>query len=746
VARDALVAADERLDTPHALQLSQRLRELGIGVVRFAEGLSEDELKSFLHALSRQVARGGVTDGEEEDDLAARLAAAGVRHVEVEAVDFSRLVATDALDVEALVEEGGAGGGTLWERILEGQMEGGVASSEVAAPSLASVLELVNRYLPRDLWGEGEAGVAGGGGVGAAETGEAAESAESNVAAGSGGNDGGHGRVGEGPAESRGAGAGAGALPAVVGGAAGGDGGAAGVGPDAAGAAAAPEIQALVRRLQAAVGEHAGEAVEQGRLAWIRQVGELVGALPRGLREQVLDAALERLAFDGGDAASAGDALEELATTATATDLLASLRRLRRHRRRFAPHAVAWLDGVLRSGTLAGEASAVASPEELRDLLAEAEDRPALRADEPVLSLPPSDPVLTPPSPALLDEMRGLDRGARAQQLLRTLLDLLEQAEDGEQAAAVAGRLEHLFVTLLQGMRLRAAAALVAHLDGVAAERAGDPVGGALAASLQRFAGDDTVLVLLDVLPALGEADLDDVRQLVGRLGDAMVRRLLVALGEEEERSRRRLLFDLLSTMSKEVAGEARRLLADERWYVVRNMVALLRAAGDRDAADDLLVCLSHADARVRLEALHTLSDLGVGLPRPQLDALLADPDPKVAARAVQVAGQHGGAATVDRLLDVVTPLDPLGRHRDLRVRSLLALGAIGDAGVLPRIKRYFSPLAVDALEERRAAFRSLQGYPASARAPWVAKGLKSRDGEIRDVCRRLSRLEDRDG
>ena len=41
--------------------------------------------------------------------------------------------------------------------------------------------------------------------------------------------------------------------------------GSAGTGPDIAGAAAAPEIVALVRRLSEAVGEHAAEAVEMAK-------------------------------------------------------------------------------------------------------------------------------------------------------------------------------------------------------------------------------------------------------------------------------------------------------------------------------------------------------------------------------------------------------------------------------------------------------------------------------------------------
>ncbi|PYQ43218.1 MAG: hypothetical protein DMF77_10670 [Acidobacteria bacterium] len=43
-------------------------------------------------------------------------------------------------------------------------------------------------------------------------------------------------------------------------------------------------------------------------------------------------------------------------------------------------------------------------------------------------------------------------------------------------------------------------------------------------------------------------------------------------------------------------------------------------------------------------------------------------------------------------------------------------------------------------LEERRAAFRSLSLYPSEARRPYVERGLRTRDPEIRRVCERLDR------
>lgn len=687
VAHDALVAGDERAEDAHARRLAARLHDLGVGVVRFGHDTSVGELEAFLTALRP---RPGSADG---DDLGDRLAEAGVRHVEVEAVDFSKLVASDDLETDpAVVAEPAEE--SLWERILGEQMDGtGGAVSPGAPPSLAAVLELVNRYLPRGMEAtDGERGGGPGGG-----------------------------------------GSGSGAPDAAG-------------GPDPGAPPAAPELAALAKRLSQAAGEHAEEAARRGRVQQIRQVGELVGALPRGLREQVLDAALERIAAGADSGGGTADALDGLETGTGAVDMVASLRRLRRAGRRLAAPAVTWLHGLVEAGVLADPSTAVAGGAELEPLLAEADDRPALRGDEMVLELPPWCTV--PPLPPEMDrEVRELASHARPQALLRTLLELLAGASDATQAAAVMGRLEDLFASLVRGLRLSAAGALVDHLERFAAAR-DDAVGDEVRHSLQRLAGPGTAGLLVDLLPTVDDDETARLRELVERLGEPLRRALLAALGEEEDRSRRRVLFDFLAAMSATVVDVARALLSDERWYVVRNMIGLLRAVGDRAAVPDLRACLRHRDPRVRSEALRALGELDPHPPAAELTPLLEDDDPRVAALAVQALGQagKGDARALEPLLDLVVPLDPLGRNRELRVKALLALGDAGDPRVLPRIKRYFSALSVDHADERRAAFQSLRGYPPAARAPWLAKGVRSRDPEVRELCRRLAEEDRRHG
>jgi HEAT repeat protein len=226
-------------------------------------------------------------------------------------------------------------------------------------------------------------------------------------------------------------------------------------------------------------------------------------------------------------------------------------------------------------------------------------------------------------------------------------------------------------------------------------------------------------------------------------LGLAAARGFLVALAEEKDKSRRRRLLDLLVSIGPLIAQPATELLEDERWYVVRNMIVLLQRVGDRSALPAVRRCAEHHDMRVRLEAIKWLLAYDPEVPRALLEQAINDPDPKLAEAAIVLAGSYGIKEAVAPLLAVVEGLDLMGRRRSLRVKALKALGDLGDPSVLPRLDRYFrNPrlLPLIALEERRAAFRSLAMYPPSARWPYVERGLRARDPEIRRLCEGLQR------
>jgi HEAT repeat protein len=230
------------------------------------------------------------------------------------------------------------------------------------------------------------------------------------------------------------------------------------------------------------------------------------------------------------------------------------------------------------------------------------------------------------------------------------------------------------------------------------------------------------------------------IRRLVEALGSAAARSLLVALSEESNRSRRRRLFDLLASLGPRIVPDVVPLLHDKRWYVVRNMLLLLRSVNDRTSLAEVRRVAQHGDLRVRMEAIKTLLAYDESVPTALLEEAVNDRDPKLAETAIALVGSYGIKEAVGPLLRILKRRDLFGKRRSLRVRVIKALGELADPLALSQMDSLFSTsfLPWPAKEERHAAFESLAGYPPDARAPLVERGLKARDPQIREICRKL--------
>jgi hypothetical protein len=130
---------------------------------------------------------------------------------------------------------------------------------------------------------------------------------------------------------------------------------------------------------------------------------------------------------------------------------------------------------------------------------------------------------------------------------------------------------------------------------------------------LDEEAGDEPVARrMLDFLTAparlqrmlaRGEVEERALDTLVGRVAENAIDPLMEVLVESESRSLRRKVFDMLARLGPRVGQRAVERLEDPRWFVQRNMLALLHHLEGLPPAFDPLWFTSHGDHRVRREA-----------------------------------------------------------------------------------------------------------------------------------------------
>jgi len=676
IAGDGLVVAQEKLTSSHARDVARALYLREVAVLRLEPGLPPAELESLLRAMSASGVHGDLRP------LAEDLAASGATHVRVESVDFSQVRLTDET-------RSGPAPPSLWDDVLRTILAGHVLSSE-----------------GRRLVESGEAGNA---------LGIASVVGEMLAAAGGGGA------------------------------AAGGSGGRSGGGsvPTAAG------LAAHRARLGARVAQAAGRAFQgtpAERVLAANQVAELVRALPPDLREMLIATALKTLASDE----TAAEALAALAGGLTPDTVLQALQRIK-NEVPLSSHALRLMHALSAAApsprlrqvqppdtALLAELSVLFreddidryNPEEHQSLLE------AAAIEVPVL-------VTAEELPELGDRLETVTDDALAERMAQTSVELLARFAGQDGTATLLARIDGLFRSLLASGRLELATTLAEDVRRIGEETAARPgVRAAIDETLARMATSESVTAMLDAFTRGGATAATVARRLLDALGHAGAQGFLLALAGEKDKSRRRRILDLLVSLGPVIAPPAMELLEDERWYVVRNMIVLLQRVGDRSALASIRRAADHHDLRVRLEAIKWLLAYDPEVPRDLLEKAINDPDLKLAEAAIVLAGSYGIKEAADPLLAIVDGYDLMGKRRTLRVKALKALGDLGDPAVLPRLDRYFrSPLlTMVSLEERRAAFRSLPSYPPEARRPYVERGLRARDPEIRRICERLER------
>jgi HEAT repeat protein len=488
-----------------------------------------------------------------------------------------------------------------------------------------------------------------------------------------------------------------------------------------------PETEAAVtERVASSIGAYVQGSGGMKRQLAVQQILQLLRCLPDPLRQAVIRAVMQTLATDPAAAAL----LKEFAGDLHRDEILEALRSL--PQKNLSTHAAMLLNSLAMADRAQSQGPAPAA------IVAELAQ---LFGDEDIDRFNPPDhrslletvsidiPRLAPGGDIsrLGDRVETVSEEAVNRTATRTLLDLIGRFGVRETPDAIVDRLEQLFRASIGGGRVHDALEVVRELKMMQIEGAKK--------ALARMASPETMRMLIDALVSAPPEKAGGIALLLEGLGEAALDSLLIALAEESNRSRRRRLFDFVSSLGPRIIPAVRRFLSDDRWFVLRNMILLLRSVNDRTSLPDMRQLAAHPDMRVRLEAIKTLIALEPAVPRALLESAINDPDPKLAEHAITLAGSYGIREAVEPLLRVIE------RRKALRVRAIRALGDLSQPEALPHLERFFRepfwPWSLRA--ERRAAYESLASYPVDARAPFVERGLRSRDAHIREVCRKMS-------
>jgi HEAT repeat protein len=129
----------------------------------------------------------------------------------------------------------------------------------------------------------------------------------------------------------------------------------------------------------------------------------------------------------------------------------------------------------------------------------------------------------------------------------------------------------------------------------------------------------------------------------------------IAALGELSTMHARKLAIHVLIRIGKKDIQSLTRGLHDSRWYVVRNIIYILRHIGDKRAVDYILNTLTHPEVKVRKEAIKALGELKSPVALHPLKELLYDPDHSLRKASADAIGRIGSEAAKKMLIEKIS-------------------------------------------------------------------------------------------
>jgi len=256
------------------------------------------------------------------------------------------------------------------------------------------------------------------------------------------------------------------------------------------------------------------------------------------------------------------------------------------------------------------------------------------------------------------------------------------------------------------------------------------------------FQSEAFITRLVSSLLIWGRKDQEGAVRLARGLKAHLITPLINFLVESDDQASRKFLLDLLSGIGSDVIPEAVSRLTDGRWYVARNMLALIRKAGSPQHMIHVRKLVKHHDIRLAMEAVRTLLHFKTQDAVPYLKYYLNSKNEKVREQAVVLAGHYRITEAVPSLIEIISQKDRLGTTSIMKNYAVKSLGEIGDArAIRPLISLFEAKVIVNRgpMEElKREVFKNLRKYPPSAIRPLVERGLQSHDDFIRTTSESL--------
>jgi hypothetical protein len=179
---------------------------------------------------------------------------------------------------------------------------------------------------------------------------------------------------------------------------------------------------------------------------------------------------------------------------------------------------------------------------------------------------------------------------------------------------------------------------------------------------------EEIINLLGEVLDSSVKIDDDVFKEFIKLLDKRAILPLVNVLGELKTFRVRVKVIDALVFLGKKDIKTLAMTLSDTRWYVVRNIINIIRKIGDKRAIEYLLKSIRHGDIRVRKEVIRGLGEFGGEEALQPLKERLDDIDAGVRIEAARAIGNIGSNLAKNIILEKIS--DKEFKNRDFEEKK----------------------------------------------------------------------------
>lgn len=175
---------------------------------------------------------------------------------------------------------------------------------------------------------------------------------------------------------------------------------------------------------------------------------------------------------------------------------------------------------------------------------------------------------------------------------------------------------------------------------------------------------------------------------ILGCGGPAAIAMIVERMDAADSLPVRRELSRLLAEMGEQAVPAILELMNDRRWYILRNLAAVLGGIGSPLALPELRQCRSHSDVRVAKEAIRSMARIGGPQAEKAIIEVLSENRTELLPQALISLGAMKSRAALPELTAILVRDNLFLRTLPLKLDVLSALAMIGDRSVLPLLTK----------------------------------------------------------